>query len=128
MATRPWVLPEEVTGYTSFEDVKTRNEAKLAIDISRAEQRVIKYTNNPFGDVFSAIPDPVKTAVILLAEAYAHNAEEAPSKLKSETFDDYTYTVESSAVDVNSIELSDLLDEYIIAKSTGRVTMKLQRL
>ena len=68
MAERPWVLPKEVKAYTDIEAVQKRKREKLQMDISRAEQYVITYTRNRFED-YDKIPDPVKTAVILLAEA-----------------------------------------------------------
>ena len=99
MAERPWVTPEELKEYTEFEEVKNRADSKLKIDISRAESWVINYCNNRFDDPekYPEIPENVKTAVLLIAEAYAHNAvEQTKVRLKSETFDDYSYTAESS--------------------------------
>ena len=95
MAERPWVTPEELKEYTEFEEVKNRADSKLKIDISRAESWVIDYCNNRFDDPekYPEIPENVKTAVLLIAEAYAHNAvEQTKVRLKSETFDDYSYT------------------------------------
>ena len=48
MAERPWATPEEVKEYTDYPSVKKRDDAKLKIDITRAEQYVISYTNNKF--------------------------------------------------------------------------------
>ena len=101
MAERPWVTPEELKEYTEFEEVKNRADSKLKIDISRAESWVIDYCNNRFDDPekYPDIPENVKTAVLLIAEAYAHNAvEQTKVRLKSETFDDYSYTAESSII------------------------------
>ena len=50
MAARPWVLPQEVRDYTDRPSVKERADAKLSVDISRAEQYVISYTHNRFED------------------------------------------------------------------------------
>ena len=86
MAARPWVTPEEVIQYTSHEDVLKRPVEKLAFDISRAELKVIAKTNNSFGEEYPEIPESVKMAVILLAEAYAKNSIEATKKqIRSET-------------------------------------------
>ena len=78
MAERPWVTPEALKEYTEFEEVKNRADSKLKIDISRAESWVIDYCNNRFDDPekYPEIPENVKTAVLLIAEAYAHNAVE----------------------------------------------------
>ena len=73
---------------------------------------------------------PVKTAVIILAEAYGHNAVEKTKTLKSETFDDYSYTSESNTVDLNSIydEIAALLEDFKKAKSNNLVNMSLRKL
>ncbi|MBR1532718.1 MAG: DUF3199 family protein [Eubacterium sp.] len=127
MATRPWVTPQQVQNYTEFDTVKNRTEEKLAVDISRAEQYVIRYTHNEFKDD-DTIPEPVKNAVIILAESYAHNAVEKTKTLKSETFDDYSYTAESNVVDIADLDLGTLLDDYVIAGASGKLTMRLRKL
>ena len=48
MAVRPWVTPQEVRDYTEIKSVQERNDTRIAVDISRAEQYVISYTNNAF--------------------------------------------------------------------------------
>ena len=113
MATRPWVTPAEVRAYSDRVDVQARSDARLAVDISRAEQYVITFTHNDFLDSteYPTVPEAVKTAVILLAEAYAYNAVVSSKELKSETYDDYSYTAERSAVSVESLDLAALLDE-----------------
>lgn len=128
MAKRPWVTPQEVKDYTEFPEVQARGDAKLAIDISRAELYVINYCNCKFDDdeKFPQIPEQVKTAVILLAEAYAHNAVEiTKSRLKSETWDDYSYTAESYILDTSGIDIKSLLDEFAVAAPKNGVTMRL---
>lgn len=126
MADRPWVTPQEVKDYTEYPSVQKRAEAKLITDISRAEQYVISYTNNDFSD--GKLPEAAKTAVILVAEAYAFNACIAAKELKSETFDDYSYTVETRTIDVDALDLKPLLDEYTTVKSRSGVTMRLRKL
>ena len=95
MAERPWVLPKEIKAYTDIEAVQQRKKDKLEMDIARAEQYVITYTHNRF-EGYDKIPGPVRTAVILLAEAYASYANQLKKTgggaVKSETFDDYSYT------------------------------------
>lgn len=131
MAVRPWVTPEEVISYSESSEVKKRAADKLIIDIARAEQRVVNYTNNDFSDVvkYPTIPDNVRFAVILLAEVYAQNAiETVRRKLRSETFDDYSYTVDSGIIDIDSIDIASLLDSYAIPQSRNAVTMRLRKL
>ena len=126
MAERPWVTPEELKEYTEFEEVKNRADSKLKIDISRAESWVINYCNNRFDDPekYPKIPENVKTAVLLIAEAYAHNAvEQTKVRLKSETFDDYSYTAESSIIDVGKLGVESLLAGIIV--NTGLYTINL---
>lgn len=128
MSARPWVTPSDVKVYTEYQTVKKRSDDKLLVDIARAEQYVISHTHNLF-ETYMSLPEPVKTAVILIAEAYAHNAVEMTSKrLKSETFDDYSYTAESTLVNVDDLGLGALLDDYIVPVSTGRISMKLRKL
>lgn len=128
---RPWVQPQEVKDYTEFQEVKERNEKKLAVDIARAEHWVIDYCNNRFDDEtkYPTVPEPVKMAVILLAEVYAHNAVEVTkARLKSETFDDYSYTAESTIISVDKLDVASLLGDYTIAQPLNGVTMRLRKL
>ena len=132
MAVRPWVIPEEVKSYTERQSVKDRSDLKLIVDISRAEQYVIRYTHNRFED--AEIPEPVKTAVILLAEAYAAYAADFGVKsgmYKSESFDDYSYTAADTVNIIENLNLGPLLDDYVIperGKSKNAVTMKMRKL
>lgn len=133
MATRPWVSPQDVINYTEYSDVKERSVTKLAIDISRAEMQIMSYTNNKdFLDdqLYPSIPEEVKNAVIVLAEAFAHNAIEKTKTKKSETFDDYSYTVESSVVDVSALfsEIAPLLEDYKKARASNALNMRLRKL
>ncbi len=129
MAARPWVTPEDVRQYTSHEDVSNRPDEKLVFDISRAELKVIAKTNNSFGEEYPEIPDPVKMAVILLAEAYAKNSVEATKKrIRSETFDEYSYSVESGTVDIDNLDIDDLLADYVLAKGRGKTVMRMRAL
>lgn len=136
MAERPWVSPQEVRDYTDRQSVKDRTDAKLAIDISRAEQYVINYTHNRFEDPekYPAVPDSVKTAVILLAEAYAAYATDfgtGSGTYKSESFDDYSYTAADTAYIIANLDLAPLLDDYIEAdqgKTVNAVTMRMRKL
>lgn len=133
MAARPWVLPQEVRGYSDHPEVQGRNDTKLAADISRAEAKVISRTHNRFDqkdadgeDVYPEVPDQVKLAVILLAEAYAYNtARKAAVKKKRETFDDYAYeAAETTDIDTSGLDLDELLADYVIS-SRGTVSFRM---
>lgn len=127
MAKRPWVTPQEVRDYSEIPSVQKRSDARLVVDIARAEQYVITYTHNTF-ESFEEVPQPVKTAVLILAEAYGHNAALAAKDVKSETFDDYSYTSESSQISVDGLDLAALLDEYVVAEPRNGVTLRMRRL
>lgn len=131
MATQPWVTPAEVVTYTDNSSIKSRAEEKLAVDISRAEAYVIQYCNNKFTDdeKYPEIPSSVKTAVILVAEVYANNSiigSDAKKRVKSETYDDYSYSLESAYLSVADLDLASLLDAYVIATGSGKVVFKLR--
>jgi len=130
MADRPWVMPQEVKEYSDYKAVQDRADAKLAVDITRAEQYVISYTNNTFESV-EKIPAEVHTAVTLIAEAYAFNAGNAiqAGTYKSETHDDYSYTVaDSQHIDVDMLGIAPLLDGFVIAEPRSGVTMRIRKL
>lgn len=131
MAVRPWVSPIQVKEYTDYSSVKDRSDKKLEIDISRAEQVIISYTNNNFSDAskYPQIPEAVKTAVILLAEAYGCQAALGDKRnKKSEAFDDYSYTIQDGPISVESLDLGPLLEEFALAKAKNGVTMRLRGL
>ena len=127
MAKRPWVTPQEVREYSEIPAVQNRTDARLTVDIARAEQYVITYTHNTFEDL-EEVPQEVKTAVILLAEAYGHNSVIVSRDVKSETFDDYSYTAEASSIGVDGLDLAALLDGFVIAEPTNGVTLRMRRL
>ena len=127
MPERPWVKPEEVREYSDIESVQKRSDTRLKIDISRAEQYVISYTNNDFSE-FEEIPQNVKTAVILLAEAYGYNSAISARNIKSETFDDYSYTTENGTISFNDLGIEPLLEEFVKVKPKNSITMRMRRL
>lgn len=127
MAQRPWVTPQEVKDYSEIPAVQQRSDTRLTVDIARAEQYVITYTHNSFEDE-EEIPPPVKTAVLLLAEAYGHNAAIAAKEVKSETFDDYSYTTETSQISIEALDLAALLDDYVITEPRNGVTLRMRKL
>ncbi len=131
MAKRPWVVPSEVIEYTEYNQVRNRSESKLRIDISRAEQYVISYTNNCF-DEYDIIPDAVRTAVILIAEAYAYNAcsdeMSGGRRLKSESFDDYSYTSDGAYIDIGGLDVDVLLEPFVKVKMKKGIYMRMRKL
>lgn len=127
MAERPWVTPQEVREYSEIPAVQQRSDARLAVDIARAEQYVITYTHNSFKDA-PELPQAVKTAVMILAEAYGHNAVLAAKDVKSETFDDYSYTSESSQINIEGLDLAALLDDFVVKELRNGITLRMRRL
>lgn len=127
MPERPWVTPKEVREYSEIKSVQERTDARLVIDISRAEQYVISYTGNDFSE-YEEIPQNVKTAVILLAETYGYNSAVSAKELKSETFDDYSYTADTSLKSIDGLDIKSLLEEYMKDKDCGSIVMRLRRL
>lgn len=129
MAKRPWVTPQEVRDYSETPAVQSRSDARLAVDITRAEQYVITYTHNTFEDM-EEIPPSVKTAVLILAEAYARSMTSSliTRGLQSETFDDYSYTSADGSVNYDSLGLAALLDDYIVTEPRHGVTLRMRKL
>ena len=127
MVERPWITPQEVKEYSEIPAVQNRSDTRLAVDIARAEQYVMTYTQNSFQDV-DEIPQAVKTAVLILAEAYGHNAAVKAQEKQSETFDDYSYTAASNQIDVEMLDLAALLDDYIITEPRNGVILRIRKL
>lgn len=125
MAKRPWVTPKEVKDYSEIQAVQERKDERLVVDIARAEQYVITYTHNAFK---KELPQAVKTAVLILAEAYGYNAAIAAKEVKSETFDDYSYTAETRQISIGELDLAALLDEYVIPEPRRSITMRMRKL
>lgn len=128
MAKRPWATPEDVKNYTEYPSVKKRSDSKIAVDITRAEQYIISYTNNTFED-YEEIPVQVKTAVILVTEAYGYNTALTSREMKSEQFDDYSYTVaDAEPIDLLGLDLASLLEEYCKAEANSGITLRMRAL
>lgn len=128
---RPWVDPMQVRDYSSSSKVKTRSDGQLAYDIARAERYVIFHTHNKFDskEYESELPSDVTMAVILLAETYAKQAiMQKDGALNSETFDDYSYTIDAGADIADSLGLGAMLEEYILPEERGKVVMNLRKL
>ena len=135
MTIRPWVTPQDIRTWTERQIVKNRSDEKLTVDIFRAEQYVINYTRNTFSDPvrWSVIPEPVRIAVLILAEHYAAIAANlgtgaGAGMFKSERFDDYSYTIADTDFQIDNLKLGALLDEFIENISPGNVIMKMRKL
>ena len=124
---RPWVTPEDVKEYTENEKVAARSDAKIAVDIVRAEEYVIAYTHNDFSN-YDAIPEAVKTAILILAESYGRNAVLTSRTAKSETFDDYSYTAFDGTAYAEGLDIAALLDGFVLTQAGGKLTMRLRKL
>ena len=124
---RPWIKPEQVKEYTSSPKVKARSDKQLAFDIARAERYIIFYTHNKFNDA-SRIPSDVSMAVILLADSYAKQSiAQKDGAISSETFDDYSYTMDTDSDIAESLGLGAMLDDYVL-EDKGKVVMSLRKL
>lgn len=125
MADRPWVYPDEVRSYTEDKLVQERSDIRLEFDIARAETQIIKYCNNKFIE-YDVIPNDVKKATILLAEKYAYTSARIKKKgILSETLDDYSYSADAGAynIDISDLGLESLLDIY--KKNKGSINFNL---
>ena len=127
MVERPWVTPQEVKDYSEIPAVQQRSTERITVDIARAEQYVITYIHNSFKDK-EVIPPAVKTAVLILAEAYGYNAGTAANQVKSETFDDYSYTAETSQIKIEALDLAALLDDFVKTEPRNGVTLRMRKL
>ena len=117
MVKTPWVEASELRTFTSFEDVKSRSDFQLEVFIQRATNRIVNYTHHRFDngetDGVTEVPSAIKTVCILIAEALAHNDTLTSSRrVKSESYDDYSATYESSTISVDDL-LSDIPEEYV---------------
>jgi len=134
MAVRPWVTPQDVKSWSERPSVQNRSGKKIKTDIMRAEQYIIAYTRNTFSDPerYPEIPEPVRIAVLILAEQFAANAaalgKESGGMFRSETFDDYSYTLADTDFQIDNLNLGSLLDAYIEPAELGTVVMKMRKL
>ena len=128
---RPWVKPQQVKEYTSSLEVKNRSDTQLAYDIARAEKYVIFHRHNQFkaAEYSSKLPSDVIMAVILLAEAYAKQAiVQKNGAMSSETFDEYSYTIDTNFDIADSLGLGAMLEEYVLPEDSGKTVMKIRKL
>lgn len=126
---RPWVTPKEVKEYSDLPSIQSRQDEKLEKDIQRAESYIIHYCNHDFSDEKYAgdIPKDVRMAALLLAEHYAYSKQNVERKT-SETFDDYSYTTNDNQIEISTLGLETLLDQFVRNKAKERFNMKLRKL
>ena len=125
------IKPQQVKEYTSSLEVKNRSDTQLAYDIARAEKYVIFHTHNQFkaAEYSSKLPSDVIMAVILLAEAYAKQAiVQKNGAMSSETFDEYSYTIDTNFDIADSLGLGAMLEEYVLPEDSGKTVMKIRKL
>ena len=117
MAARPWITPEQVREYTTYESVKAREDAQLRLDIVWAEAYVCKYCHQRFEN-YETMPEDVILALLMVAEHHAAQAAagaEGHGLYKSETLDDYSYTIQDTQSAIDNMLLGPLLDDYIVS-------------
>ena len=128
---RPWVSPKEVRDYSDSKKVKAREDNKLAFDIARAEKYVIHHTHNHFdtAEYEESLPLDVRMAVILLAEAYAKQSIlHKEGNMNSETFDDYSYTMDADSDIAEHLGLETMLSDYILESGNGKAFLRMRKL
>lgn len=121
-----WLTPQEVREYSELPAVQSRADTRLAVDIARAQQYIVNYTHQGFAA--DDLPLAVRTAALLLAEFYARSAVNGGQTLKSETFDDYSYTAETAVSSIADLDLPALLDDFVQVQPKCSVTMRMRRL
>nr|DAH18958.1 MAG TPA: Head Tail Connector Protein [Caudoviricetes sp.] len=122
MATRPWITVEDLSSFTEHEEVKNKSAVKTIVMIALAESKIINYCKHDFSNAekYPEIPADVKNATLILADALCYNDSlQLIGRLKGETFDDYSYTVETVEVstDFDMLGISSLLAPYVINES-----------
>lgn len=131
MAARPWITTNELISYSDFPDVQSRAPEKLSVDIKRSEASIISYCKQDFS-TYETIPDDIKTADLLLAEYFAHNAQaiQKAGAKQSETFDDYSYSIGTSDMSsmFTALGIDVLLNAYVVSDAAGSVFLRLRKL
>lgn len=119
---RPWVTTEELLEFTERSEVKKKSPAKIAVMISLAESKIISFCKHDFSndDDYPTVPQDIKNATLILADALCYNDSLRTSGVvKSESFDDYSYTVDVGevSIDFDVLGISALLEPYTIDDS-----------
>lgn len=114
---RPWITADELERFTERTEVKDLNPLRKSVMINLAESKIIAYCHHDFSDEkYPEIPMAVKNATYILAEAFCYNdRRQTTGVIKSETYDDYSYTIESSEIstDFDVLGIATLLKPYV---------------
>lgn len=126
MAKRPWITANELTDFSNHKEVIDTNSVRTTVLISLAESKIIAYCHHDFSDdeIYPSIPEEVKNAALILSDALVYNDNlRNDVSIKSQTFDDYSYTAEETLVPVSFDELglSTLLDNYVLDNTSGNL-------
>lgn len=116
---RPFITPDNLRDFTSYESVRKRYDERLAGDISRAELYAMDFCGQDFSDIQEgSLPaERLVLAVTLIAEMYAFNAELKANAandsgggpfVRSESSQDYSCSYSNSKDDLISIEDLDI--------------------
>lgn len=120
--SRPWITPEELSSFSEHESVKNKSAVRILVMINLAESKIIAYCKHDFSDVkkYPTLPQEVKNAALILADALCYNDSlQTSGKLKSESYDDYSYTVDVNEISIgfDNLGISSLLDPYVLDDS-----------
>lgn len=126
---RPWVTPKEVREYSDLPSIQKRQDEKLEKDIQRAESFIIHYCNHDFSaeKYAGSVPKDVRMAAMLLAEHYAYSKQNV-GRITSESYDDYSYTTSDDQIELSTLGLEALLDQFVEDKAEERFIMRLRKL
>ena len=119
---RPWITSKELLEFTERSEVQKKSPAKIAVMISLAESKIISFCKHDFSndDDYPNVPQDIKNATLILADALCYNDSLRTSGVvKSESFDDYSYTVdvEEVSTDFDVLGISTLLEPYALDNS-----------
>lgn len=126
--SRPWITPNELVQFTEHEGVKNKSPTRMDVMISLAESKIIAYCKHDFSDEekYPELPEEVKNATLILADALCYNDSLRTSgKLKSESYDDYSYSVDvtETSTDFDILGITSLLDPFVLDDS-GNLFMR----
>lgn len=125
--TRPWITPAQLRDFSDNSIVKNKSDAKLSAMITIAEGKIISYCHHDFSDEkYTDLPAEIITAVLIIADALSYNDSlRATNNVKSETFDDYSYTIENSEIpiDFSVLGVKSLLDPFV-EDGSGSIIMR----
>lgn len=115
---RPWITVGELERFTERTEVKNLTPLRTSVMINLAESKIIAYCHHDFSDdvKYPELPESVKNATYILAEAFCYNdSRQTTGVIKSETYDDYSYTIESSetSTDFDVLGIATLLKPYV---------------